>query len=97
MSQFYVTPRAARDLGSIAVWTLNNWGVARMESYLLHLDERFRWLAAHPGAGRNRDTVSQGYRSFPEGQHVVFYLIQTDSIAIIAIPHQSMDIDSFFA
>jgi toxin ParE1/3/4 len=96
LTGFHITPRAARDLDSIAQWTLLNWGPARMEQYLRSLNDRFHWLAANPNAGRARDDVHDGYRSFPEGQHVVFYIVMADSVAIIGIPHQAMDIGSAF-
>ena len=96
MTAFQVTPRAARDLDAIADWTLRQWGADRMEQYLHSLNDRFEWLAVHPMAGRARDDVGKGYRSFPEGQHVVFYMIQTDGIAIIGIAHQAMDVGVFF-
>ncbi len=67
-----------------------------MEQYLHGLNDRFCWLALHPMAGRARDDVAVGYRSFPEGQHVVFYIVQTGSVAIIGIPHQAMDVGVFF-
>ena len=96
MTQFHITPRAARDLEEIAQWTLRQWGEARMEQYLRSLDDRFHWLARNPVAGRARDDVWDGYRSFPEGQHVVFYVLKGDAIAIVGIPHQAMDIGSQF-
>lgn len=96
MTGFHITPRAARDLDAIARWTLRHWGAARMEDYLRRLDDRFHWLARNPQAGRARDDVRKGYRSFPEGQHVVFYLITVDTVAIIGIPHQAMDIGGVF-
>ena len=96
MSLFHITPRAARDLDAIANWTLRQWGADRMEQYLRGFNERFHWLAIHPAAGRVRNDVAEGYRSFPEGQHVVFYITQADAIAIIGVPHQAMDIGGFF-
>ena len=96
MTAFHVTPRAARDLDAIADWTLRHWGADRMEQYLHRMNDRFRWLEVHPMAGRARGDVADGYRSFPEGQHVVFYVIQIDGIAIIGIPHQAMDVGVFF-
>ena len=68
MSRFHITPRAARDLDAIANWTLRQWGADRMEQYLNSLNDRFQWLAFHPAAGRMRNDVAEGYRSFPEGQ-----------------------------
>ena len=96
MTTFNITPRAARDLDAIANWTLRQWGADRMEQYLNRLADRFQWLAVNPAAGRARDDVAVGYRSFPEGQHVVFYINQGDAIAIIGIPHQAMDMGGFF-
>ena len=96
MSLFQITPNAARDLDAIARWTLRHWGEEHMERYLRSLDKRFRWLAVNPAAGRARDEIAAGYRSFPQGQHVVFYIKKNDAIAIIGIPHQAMDLDTFF-
>ena len=67
-----------------------------MEQYLRGLNDRFQWLAFHPAAGRMRNDVAAGYRSFHEGPHVVFYITQADAIAIIGVPHQAMDIGGFF-
>lgn len=97
MTGFRLTPRAARDLDAIALWTLRQWGAARMEDYLRRLNDRFHWLALNPHAGRARDDIHPGYRSFPEGQHVVFYILKGDTVAIIGIPHQAMDIGGLFA
>ena len=90
MSRTHVTPRASRDLADIAVWTLLRWGASQMEAYLSGLEDRFRWLADHPQSGRPRDDVAYGYRSFPEGRHLVFYTIVSDGIAIIGVVHQSI-------
>ena len=40
--------------------------------------------------------MAEGYYSFPEGQHIVFYLRSQNSIDIIGIPHKDMDILSYF-
>jgi toxin ParE1/3/4 len=46
--------------------------------------------------GKHRTDISEGYYSFPEGQHVVFYLIGSSSIDIIGISHKAMDTISYF-
>ena len=46
--------------------------------------------------GRHRTDITEGYYSFPEGQHIVFYLCSHDGIDIIGIPHKDMDILSYF-
>ena len=67
-----------------------------MEAYLRGLEGRFLWLAQNPQAGRNRADVAKGYRSFPEGRHLIFYLVRADHIAIIGVPHQAMDAATYF-
>jgi toxin ParE1/3/4 len=89
---FRLTPRAAADLDGIADYTMEVWGAAQMGDYLRSLNRRFEWLARNPLAGRERNDVHPGYRSFPEGSHVIFYIVSDEYIDIIGLPHKSMDI-----
>jgi toxin ParE1/3/4 len=91
-----LTPRALRDLDAIADYTLAAWGERQTEKYLGELEQRIRWLAQNPHAGRARDEVGEGYRSYPHGAHVIFYLIEDGEIAIIGVPHGAMDIEAYF-
>lgn len=59
MNQFYITPRAARDIDGIARWNLNRWGSTQMETYMRGLHDRFVWLAKNPMPGRARDNVAK--------------------------------------
>lgn len=96
MSRYRLTPRALRDLDQITDYTLATWGERQAEKYLAELDQRFHWLAQNPKAGRARDEVGEGYRSFPHSGHVIFYLIDSEGVVIIGVPHGAMDIDAHF-
>lgn len=96
MPTYKITPRALNDLKNIAHYTENNWGRTQKNTYLKNLESRFVWLAENPQLGKLRHDICEGYYSFPEGQHVVFYLIDSRVIHIIGIPHKDMDIISFF-
>ena len=87
-----LTPRAKEDLRKIGRYTQKTWGKAQRNNYLRALDSRFAWLADKPGRGRLRADVAEGYYCFPQGLHLIFYLILDDGIAIIGVPHQLMDI-----
>ena len=54
---------------------------------------RFEWQAENPLTGRERNDVHPGYRSFPEGSHIIFYVISDECVDIIGIPHKSMDVE----
>ena len=91
-TRYRLTPRAARDLDDIADYTNQRWGEDHAGEYLNALVERFESLANNPMSGRNRDDVHPGYCGFPEGSHVSFYTVHEDYVAIIGIPHKSMDV-----
>jgi len=96
MPRFRVTPRARKDLQNIGRYTERHWSRAQRNSYLKDLERRFAWLADNPRLGKHRSDIHDGYYSFPQGEHVVFYLIGLEGIDVIGIPHKQMDIISYF-
>jgi len=92
-----ITPRAREDLKNIGRYTEQTWGKPQRNLYLKRLETRFKWLAVSPLLGRHRREICEGYYSFPEGQHVVFYLIGSETINIIGTPHKDMDTISYFS
>lgn len=91
-----VTPRAREDLKNIGRYTEQTWGKTQRNHYLKRIEARFHWLAQNPLAGKHRADICEGYYSFPEGPHIVFYLIGPHSIDIIGVPHKEMDTLSYF-
>ena len=91
-----ITPRARSDLMSIGRYTEATWGKTQRNAYLKGLEVRFTWLAENPFSGKHRTEVHSDYYSFPQGQHVVFYLITEDSIDVIGVLHQEMDVVNYF-
>ncbi len=96
MPGFRVTPRAQADLKNIGRYTEQQWGRRQRNIYLKALEKRFGWLAENPQLGKHRPDVAEDYYSFPQGAHVVFYLIREKGIDIIGIPHKEMDIVTYF-
>ena len=96
MPGFRVTPRALEDLKNIGRYTEQQWGKQQRNTYLRALEKRFGWLAENPQLGKHRMDIAEGYYSFPQAAHVVFYLIRDNSIDIIGIPHKEMDIITYF-
>lgn len=56
-------------------YTEPQWGKSQRNSYLQEFEKRFRWLAENPRLEKHRSDVTEGYYSYPQGQHVIFYLI----------------------
>ena len=83
---------AQADLESIWLYTYEQWGVEQADTYLNALIQRFEWLADNTALGKPRDDIKQGYFCFPEGMHLVFYIIKNSQVEIIGILHQQVDI-----
>jgi toxin ParE1/3/4 len=96
MARYRVTPRALDDLRNIGRYTEQQWGKDQRNRYLRAIEQRFQWLADSPQFGKPRTDIAEDYFSFPQGQHVVFYLINSEGIDIIGIPHKEMDIVTYF-
>jgi len=91
MKGFKLTLAAKEDLKEIARYTQNKWGKEKRDLYLTSLNNKFIWLAENPQVGRTRTEIKQGYMSYPEGKHIIFYRPKRTEIEILAILHQNMD------
>lgn len=93
---FNLTPRAKEDLRGIWHYTLNFWSERQADKYIADLYQRFEWLAQQPRIGKHRPDVCEGYYCFPQGSHLVFYMIRDQVIDIIGVAHKDMDVLNYF-
>jgi toxin ParE1/3/4 len=96
VADYLLSAIARQDIISIRDYTMETWGEEQVSIYLSQLEQRFEWLVKNPRLGKKRDDVKEGYRSFQEGRHVIFYRISEVDIEVIGIPHQSEDIEHHF-
>ena len=96
MPNFRITPRARDDLKNIGRYTLKTWGKKQCDIYLRNLDRWFQWLAQNPNSGKHRPNIQEDYYCFPQGLHLVFYILCDNGIDIIGIPHRHIDIQGYF-
>ncbi|MGE4470280.1 MAG: type II toxin-antitoxin system RelE/ParE family toxin [Desulfovibrio sp.] len=94
--RFQLTNKAYADLKSIAKYTQTTWGVEQRKEYLFRLDQSFHLIAENVGIGRNCDFIREGYFSHPLGKHLVFYRVEDETVTIVRILHQSMDVERQF-
>lgn len=91
MSNFKLSRKARADLKSIALYTEREWGRDQRNHYILQFDQCFHLLAEQPNLGQTCDQISTGYRQYPQGSHIIFYRLSTESSTeIIRILHKRM-------
>ncbi|MEJ6785102.1 type II toxin-antitoxin system RelE/ParE family toxin [Aminobacter sp. Piv2-1] len=86
-----LTPKARSDLGQIWAYIAHD-NIAAAERLLERINEVFQLLVEHPEAGRKRDEIAQGLRSFAIRTHVVFYEIREGSVDVIRVLDGHRDI-----
>lgn len=89
---YRIRPEAEKDLKGIARYTRRTWGLEQTRRYLRALHERMQELAANPNLGVTRHDVAEGYRSARIGHHHVFYRPEDDTIVVVRVLHESMDV-----
>jgi len=96
MSEYRLSRDAAADMAELGRYTQRRWGPQQRLIYLRNIKRRMSMLAARPLIGMARDELEIGLRSFPVGQHVIFYCETDYGIEIVRVLHMSRDVTSQF-
>lgn len=100
MTTYRLTAQARQDL--LDIWNHiaedNEPAADRFFDLLIH---HFQLLGQNPSAGRRRDELRSGYRSFPVGQYLIlFRLMDHDAehgIQIMHVLHGKRDLAHLFS
>jgi toxin ParE1/3/4 len=93
MADYFLSRKAKADVKEIARYTQKKWGVEQRDKYLRALYKTFQQLAAGDLVSIDCSYLSEGYRKYYVGGHVIFFKIAADgTVDIIRILHQSMDV-----
>ncbi len=91
MGNYALSGKADADLEAIAAYSLEQWGLARAERYMLALHRTFEMLAEFPDIGRDASGLWLGYRKMETANHSVFYRKTAQGVLIVRVLHQRMD------
>ena len=84
-------PAALADLDRIHDTTAEMWGLAQAEHYLSQLRAAVERVVQHPHSGRVYDVAATEYRAVSSGRHLIFYRLDLDTIVVVRILHDRMD------
>jgi len=84
-------PAALADLEAIYDATVKLWGLHQAEHYLSLIRATIERLCVHPKSGRQYADI-EDVRSTPSGRHLIFYSWHSDTITIIRVLHDRMDL-----
>ena len=91
MPGYRLSREAERDIGNIARYTIDRYGIEQARTHRDSMISCFQSVAENPGIGRKVDSIREGYRRFDHRSHVIFYKSDGPDILIIRVLHKRMN------
>jgi toxin ParE1/3/4 len=91
-----LSPAARQDLASIWSYTTKTWSMDQADKYVSALYRDMERLKDFPNIGSRYVSDVGNFRKYPSGHHFIFYYIEVNSIHVVRILHERMDVDSQF-
>lgn len=91
MAEYRLSPRAQHGLEALFDDTVSLWGLAQAMRYTELIEAACLALAAAPYHAPACDHIRPGYRRRAVEQHMIYFRVSGDGIAVIRILHQRMD------
>lgn len=96
MSRYSLSREARQDIDGILIYIAAD-NIDAAISFNDRLEDVCLMLGENPKAGRERPELNEGLRSFPFGNHLVFYRIWAGRISITRVLHSARDLDEMFS
>ena len=85
-----IRAKARQDLDAILDYTVAEHGEAHGEDYVSQIGAALDQLGAYPLLGEAAD-IKSGVRSYPVGEHCIYYLVLADRLSVLRVLHKRMD------
>ena len=88
-----LSPSAQADIDDIAYYvSIESGSLETAHRFLESIYRRFLLLGQYPHAGRRRDDLRPGVRSFPVGDYLVLYRVEGNDVLIQRVVRGSRDL-----
>jgi toxin ParE1/3/4 len=91
-----ITPRASRDIETIADYLATQSSLDRAERFLTGIDSTLQRIAQFPQIGRKRDELYPSSRSLSYEQYLIFYRFLNDDIEVLRVVSGYQDLTALF-
>lgn len=92
MMAISISPLARLDLEEIWLYTYNTWSYNQANMYQDELFDGFELIAKDYLIGKDYNSIKAGYRMVQVNHHYIFYVRSGDSVKIIRVLHEKMDL-----
>lgn len=91
---FVISKKAVSDLEKIWLYTVEKWSVEQADRYYNLIFDEINYICKHINAGKSMEHIRKGYRASKVKSHFVFYKVANNTIEVIRILHERMDIEN---
>jgi toxin ParE1/3/4 len=90
---YFLSKKANDDIENIWLYTRKNWSREQADRYFNLILDEIEYIASDLESGKDYGHIKSGYRGAKVKSHIIFYRMDnSDSIEIVRILHQMMDI-----
>ena len=91
---FVISKKAISDLQEIWLYTFEKWPSQQADRYYKLIFDEINCICKNNAAGKSMDHVRKGYRASKVKSHLIFYKLSNETIEVIRILHERMDIEN---
>lgn len=89
---FIISEKAVSDLEEIWLYTVQRWSVEQADRYYNLIFDEIIYICRNINSGKSMEYVRKGYRASKVKSHLIFFRVKNDTVEIIRILHEWMDI-----
>ncbi len=93
---FIISKKAIADLEEIWLYTVEKWSVTQADRYHDLLIDEINFICKNKNTGKSMEHVRKNYRASKVKSHLIFYRELNNTIEVIRILHERMDIENRF-
>ena len=79
-------------MADIWFYTEKNWSVDQADRYYNLILDEIDYICRNINTGKSIEHVRKGYRASKVKSHLIFFRVKNDTVEIIRILHEQMDI-----
>ena len=91
---YIISKKAVIDLEEIWLFTADKWSVGQADRYYLLIFDEIDFICKNIHSGKPIDNIRKGYLATKVKSHLIFYRVVNDTVEIIRILHERMDIEN---
>lgn len=91
---FVISKKGVSDLEKIWLYTVEKWSVEQADRYYNLIFDEINYICKNINAGKSMEHIRKGYRASKVKSHFIFYRMVNNTIEVIRILHERMDIEN---